>query len=60
MIRYCETKNFQKNRDIPLLGIKIFDTWNFLKHRRILNEMIRYWDKTISTQNRETHLLSYP
>ena len=24
-----------ENRDIPLFGIKFFNTWNFLKHRRV-------------------------
>ena len=33
--RYCETTIFFiENRDIPFLGIKFFDTRNFLRHRR--------------------------
>ena len=33
--RYCETTTFFiENRAIPLLGIKFFDTQNFLRHRR--------------------------
>ena len=37
--------NFLKqSRDIPLLGIKFFDTRNILKHRRA---RLRVWDKKI-------------
>ena len=43
-----------KNRDIPLLGIKVFDTQNFLKHRRVpLRNDSVLGDKTVLTENRD-------
>ena len=59
---YCETKkNSTEDRDITSLSIKLFDTQNFLKHRRdsLRNDSI-LWNKTILTENRDTRPLSYP
>ena len=43
----------------PLLSLTIFDTRNFLKHRRVplRNDSV---DKTILVENRNTRPLSYP
>ena len=52
-----------ENRDIPLLGIKIFHTRNFLNYRRVplrIDFDSVLWDETIFTENRDTRPLSYP
>ena len=50
-----------ENRDIHLLGIKFFDTRNFLKHRRVsLRNDSVLWDKTKLTENRNSRPLCYP
>ena len=56
--RYCETTIFFiENRDIPLLGIKFFDTRNFLRHRRFpQRNFSELWDEKFSTENRDTLL----
>ena len=56
--RYCETTIFFiENRDIPLLGIKLFDTRNFLRHRRFpRRNFSEMWDENFSTENRDTLL----
>ena len=44
-----------ENRDVPFVGIKLFDTRSFLKHRRVpLRNDSVLPDKTISTENRDT------
>ena len=44
-----------ENLDFPLLGIKFFDTRNFLKHRRVpLRSFSALWDKNFLTENRDT------
>ena len=49
---------FVENRDTPLLGIKFFDTRNFVKNRRVpLRNDSVLWDKTILTPPPP---LSYP
>ena len=49
-------KNFSiENRDFPLLGLKFFDTRNFLKHRRVpVRNFSALWDKIFPTENRDT------
>ena len=48
---------FVENRDVPFVGIKLFDTRSFLKHRRVpLRNDSVLPDKTISTENRDTLL----
>ena len=56
--RYCEaTIFFIENRDIPLLGIKFFDTRNFLRHRPVSStKFFELWDENFSTENRDTLL----
>ena len=56
--RYCETTIFFiENRAIPLLGIKFFDTQNFLRHRRFpRRNFSELWDENFSTENRDTLL----
>ena len=56
--RYCETTIFfLENCDIPLLGIKFFDTRNFLRHRRFpRRNFSELWDENFSTENRDTLL----
>ena len=45
----------------PLLSLTFFDTRNFLKRRRVppRNDSV-LWDKTISTENRDSRPLLYP
>ena len=46
---------FVENRDVPFVGIKLFDTRSFLKHRRVpLRNDSVLPDKTILTENRDT------
>ena len=56
--RYCKTTIFFiENRAIPLLGIKFFDTQNFLRHRRFpRRNFSELWDEDFSTENRDTLL----
>ena len=50
-----------ENRDVPFVGIKLFDTRSFLKHRRVpLRNDSVLPDKTISTENRDTRPLFHP
>ena len=52
-----DNKFSMENRDVPLLGIKFFDTRNFLKHRRVpRRNFSALWDENFSTENRDTLL----
>ena len=52
---------FIENRDVPFVGIKLFDTRSFLKHRRVpLRNDSVLPDKTILTENRDTRPLFHP
>ena len=58
--RLCETKQFRRKIVIPapLLLLTCFDTKNFLKLRRVpLPNASVLWDKTILTENPDTHPL---
>ena len=47
-----------KNRNIPLLCVKFFDTRKILNHRRVSPRFFSVlWDKKISTKNRDMPLL---
>ena len=50
--RSCEIKKFRQNREAsPFLCLKLFDTRNLPKHRRVLLGILRaLWDKDFSTE----------
>ena len=51
---------FIENRDVPFVGIKLFDTRSFLKHRRVpLRNDSVLPDKSL-TENRDTRPLFHP
>ena len=56
---HCQTKNFRRKNVIPpFSSIKHFETKNFLKNSRIsLRKFSALWDKRISTESRDKHLL---
>ena len=59
--RFVRQQIFIENRDVPFVGIKLFDTRSFLKHRRVpLRNDSVLPDKTISTENRDTRPLFHP
>ena len=56
---FVKQQIFIENRDVPFVGIKLFDTRSFLKHRRVpLRNDSVLPDKTILTENRDTRPLS--
>ena len=63
IFRYCETKILIKKSDTStlLLSIKISDTRNFLKQRRVpLRNFSVLWDKDFDKKSWYTPLVSYP